>query len=112
MSTAIQVVDLRFFAVLAAADSFGAAARELGVTTPAVSKHLTKIETRVGVLLLHRTTRHMSLTPAGELYLRHAHRILDEVDHLQEMLGAATKKSRERTARLAPSKHAVVGTNG
>src|SRR6478609_7428316 len=67
--------------------SLSAAARELGITTPAVSKHLALMESRVGVLLVNRSTRRMSLTPEGELYLEHARRILGEIDGMEELLG-------------------------
>jgi LysR family transcriptional activator of dmlA len=87
MSQAIQPADLGFFSVLASAGSLSAAARELGITTPAVSKHLALMESRVGVALLNRTTRRMSLTPEGEVYLEHARRILGEIDDMEELLG-------------------------
>ncbi|MBU7574182.1 MAG: LysR family transcriptional regulator [Hydrogenophaga sp.] len=89
MSSAIQPADLGFFSVLASAGSLSAAARELGVTTPAVSKHLAQMESRVGVALLNRTTRRMSLTPEGEVYLQHARRILGEIDDMEELLGVS-----------------------
>ncbi|MCW5669042.1 MAG: LysR family transcriptional regulator [Hydrogenophaga sp.] len=89
MSSAIQPADLGFFSVLASAGSLSAAARELGITTPAVSKHLAQMEARVGVALLNRTTRRMSLTPEGEVYLQHARRILGEIDDMQELLGVS-----------------------
>jgi len=89
MSQAIQPADLGFFSVLASAGSLSAAARELGVTTPAVSKHLALMESRVGVALLNRTTRRMSLTPEGEVYLEHARRILGEIDDMEELLGVS-----------------------
>lgn len=85
----IQPTDLGFFSVLASAGSLSAAARELGITTPAVSKHLALMEARVGVLLVNRTTRRMSLTPEGELYLAHARRILGEIDDLEQLLGVS-----------------------
>ncbi len=88
MTSAIQPADLGFFSTLATAGSLSGAARELGVTTPAVSKHLAQMESRVGVSLVNRTTRRMSLTPEGELYLEHARRILGEIDGMQELLGA------------------------
>jgi LysR family transcriptional regulator, transcriptional activator for dmlA len=87
MTNAIQPADLGFFAVLASAGSLSAAARELGVTTPAVSKHLAAMESRVGLSLVNRTTRRMSLTPEGELYLGHARRILGEIDDMEHLLG-------------------------
>ena len=89
MSNAIQPADLGFFSVLAGAGSLSAAARELGVTTPAVSKHLAQMEARLGVSLVNRTTRRMGMTPEGELYLEHARRILGEIDGMQELLGVS-----------------------
>ena len=87
MTAAIQPADLGFFSALASAGSLSAAARELGITTPAVSKHLAQMEARLGTSLVNRTTRRMSLTPEGELYLEHARRILGEIDGMEEVLG-------------------------
>lgn len=84
----IQPADLGFFSALVSAGSLSAAARELGVTTPAVSKRLALMESRLGVVLVTRTTRRMGLTPEGELYLEHARRILAEIDGMAEALGA------------------------
>ncbi|MDD0839881.1 LysR substrate-binding domain-containing protein [Curvibacter sp. HBC61] len=89
MTDAIQPADLGFFSALASAGSLSAAARELGITTPAVSKHLAQMEARVGVLLVNRTTRRMSLTPEGELYLAHARRILSEIQDMEDLLGVS-----------------------
>src|SRR5512134_2757728 len=89
MTHAVQPADLSFFSTLARAGSLSAAARELGVTTPAVSKHLALMESRVGMSLVVRTTRRMSLTPEGELYLEHARRILGEIDDLGQLMGAS-----------------------
>ncbi|MCY1216139.1 HTH-type transcriptional regulator DmlR [compost metagenome] len=89
MTSAIQPADLGFFSALASAGSLSAAARELGVTTPAVSKHLALMESRVGVLLVNRSTRRMSLTHEGEMYLEHARRILAEIDGMEELLGVS-----------------------
>jgi LysR family transcriptional activator of dmlA len=89
MTTGIQPADLGFFSVLASAGSLSAAARELGITTPAVSKHLALMEARVGVLLVNRTTRRMSLTQEGELVLEHARRILGEIDDMAQLLGVS-----------------------
>jgi len=89
MATHIQPQDLSFFATLASSGSLAAAARELGVTTPAVSKRLALMEARLGTPLVVRTTRRMSLTPEGELYLEHARRILSELGDMEETLGVA-----------------------
>ena len=89
MTSGVQPADLGFFSTLAGAGSLSAAARELGVTTPAVSKHLALMESRLGVPLVVRTTRRMSLTPEGELYLQSARRILSEIDGMEELLGVS-----------------------
>ena len=89
MTSGIQPADLGFFSALASAGSLSAAARELGITTPAVSKHLALMESRLGVSLVVRTTRRMSLTPEGELYLESARRILGEIDGMEALLGVA-----------------------
>jgi LysR family transcriptional regulator, transcriptional activator for dmlA len=87
-AAAIQPADLGFFfSALASAGSLSTAARELGVTTPAVSKHLALMESRIGVSLVNRTTRRMSLTPEGELYLENARRILGEIEGMSDLLG-------------------------
>ncbi len=85
---AIQPADLPFFVALARSGSLSAAARELGITTAAVSRHLAQMEARVASVLVNRTTRRMSLTPEGELYLDHARRILGDIDAMAAALGA------------------------
>jgi LysR family transcriptional regulator, transcriptional activator for dmlA len=89
MSPTIQPADLGFFAALAAAGSLSAAGRELGISTPAVSKRLAAMEQRLAVPLVNRTTRRMGLTPEGETLLAHARRILASIDDLQHLLGAS-----------------------
>ncbi|MDX3907433.1 MAG: LysR family transcriptional regulator [Pigmentiphaga sp.] len=90
MGSEIQPADLGFFSTLVSAGSLSAAARELSITTAAVSKRLAQIEARAGLLLVNRTTRRrMSLTPEGELYLKHARRILSEIDDMAELLSGA-----------------------
>ena len=89
MNTGIQAADLVFISALASAGSLSAAARELGITTPAVSKRLALLEARAGVLLVTRSTRRMGMTPEGELVLAHARRILGEMDDLAQLLGSA-----------------------
>ena len=86
MSAGIQAAELGFFARLAACGSLSAAARELGITTPAVSKRLALMEARIGVALVNRTTRRMSLTPEGEVLAEHARRIVAEIDDLDQLM--------------------------
>ena len=72
------VSELAFFTQLVRLGSLAATARELNLTPPAVSKRLAQLEQRLGVRLLNRTTRSISLTAEGELYLVNAQRILGE----------------------------------
>lgn len=90
MAKSINPADLGFFSTLISSGSLGAAARELGVTTAAVSKHLSQMEARLGIALVNRTTRRMSVTHEGEIYLDHARRILGEIDDLEHMLWGST----------------------
>ncbi len=58
---------LRFFLAVAKVQSFSAAAEHLGVTRSAVSQAIRRLEDGLGVALVHRTTRHVHLTEAGQL---------------------------------------------
>jgi DNA-binding transcriptional LysR family regulator len=76
--------ELEFFVLLARHGSLSAAARTLDITPPAASKRLAQMEQRLGVQLVHRTTRSISLTSEGETYLRHAARILAEIREMED----------------------------
>jgi LysR family transcriptional activator of dmlA len=78
--------EMEFFCLLVRVGSLSAAARELDITTPAVSKRLTQMEARLGVRLLNRTTRRMGLTPEGEVYLAHARRILADIGDMEQLV--------------------------
>lgn len=78
--------EMAFFSLLVRFGSFSNAARELDITTPAASKRLTQMEARLGVQLLNRTTRRMGLTPEGEVYLKHARRILADIGDMEQLV--------------------------
>jgi LysR family transcriptional regulator, transcriptional activator for dmlA len=86
MPKTIQPADLVFFSILAQSPSMTVAGREMGVTTAAVSRHLSQMETRLGSTLLNRSTRRMSLTTEGELFLAYSRKILGELDELENQL--------------------------
>ncbi|MDP2447994.1 MAG: LysR family transcriptional regulator [Polaromonas sp.] len=81
--------EMAFFSLLARSGSFSATARELDVTTPAISKRLALMEARLGVQLLNRTTRRISPTPEGEIYLSHARRILADIADMEQLVSSA-----------------------
>ena len=85
---------MRFFALVARLGSLAAAARALDLTPPAATKRLAALESRLGVRLLNRTTRSVSLTSEGETYLQYATRILDDIKDMEDAVaqGRATPK--------------------
>jgi LysR family transcriptional activator of dmlA len=89
--------DLNLFTLVARHRNLAAAARDLGVTPPSISKRLAQLERRLGVRLLNRTTRRVSLTPEGELYLANGSRILNELAELEQLV---TKSHGEPTGLL------------
>jgi DNA-binding transcriptional LysR family regulator len=68
------------FARVVKMGSFAAAARRLKVSTSVTSKHVAKLERALGVRLLNRSTRKLSLTEAGAAYYEHCARIVEEVE--------------------------------
>jgi LysR family transcriptional activator of dmlA len=86
--------DLRFFALLMKEGSLAAAAQQMGITPPAASRRLAQLERRLGVRLLRRTTRRMSLTPEGETYLLDGARILGDLDALERTVAGARSSPR------------------
>ncbi|MGE0310643.1 MAG: LysR family transcriptional regulator [Lautropia sp.] len=84
--------DLRFFLAVSRSPTLSGTARELQVTTPAVSKRLAQLEARLGVALLNRTTRRTSLTPEGDLFVRHARTVLENLELLTRELKAGAER--------------------
>lgn len=72
-----RLTQLECFVRAAETGSFSAVARSLHTTQPTVSKNIALLETQLGVRLLLRSTRKMSLTPEGERYYVECRRILD-----------------------------------
>lgn len=80
--------DLAFFVLLAKLGSMSATARELGVTPPAITKRLSLMEQKLGVRLVNRTTRRISLTQEGETYLAQSTRILHQIRDMEESISS------------------------
>lgn len=81
--------DLGFFALLNQQGSLAATAQQMGLTPPAVSRRLAALESRLGVRLLNRSTRRISLTPEGETYLVQGARVLADLQALECSVSAA-----------------------
>jgi DNA-binding transcriptional LysR family regulator len=91
--------ELTAFARAVASGSFSAAARQLGITPSAVSKLVSRIEARLGVRLLQRTTRRLSLTTEGDHFFRRAQRILADIEEA-ELEAASARLSPRGVLRL------------
>jgi LysR family transcriptional regulator, regulator for bpeEF and oprC len=86
-----KVVDL---------NGFSAAARALGVPKAAVSRAIADLEKTLGVRVLQRTTRRLSLTPAGRIVYPHAKRVVEETDTAQSQI-ARLRSPPTRPLRVA-----------
>ncbi|MBN1204414.1 MAG: LysR family transcriptional regulator [Myxococcaceae bacterium] len=75
----------------AEARSFRKAAAQLGVTTAAISKAVARLEAELGVSLLHRTSRHVSLTPEGASFLEHCREAVTRMQAGRELVAQAQK---------------------
>jgi DNA-binding transcriptional LysR family regulator len=89
-----SISDMHFFVLVARHGSLAAAARAIDLTPPAATKRLAALEARLGVRLLNRTTRSLSLTSEGETYLQHATRILADIREMEDVVaqGRATPR--------------------
>jgi len=75
--------DMTAFVRAVERGGFSSAARELGLTPSAISKLVTRMEDRLGVRLLNRTTRRLALTPEGEAFFHRAQRILADIEEAE-----------------------------
>lgn len=78
--------SLKAFVQAAEARSFTTAGRQLGVSSSAIGKAIARLEERLGVRLFHRSTRTVTLTPEGALFLERCRRIFCEVDAAEQEL--------------------------
>ncbi|MBN9356299.1 MAG: LysR family transcriptional regulator [Herbaspirillum huttiense] len=76
----IETAELQAFLAVARQSSFRAAAEGLFITAPALSRRIENLEQALQERLFDRTTRRVSLTPAGELFLVHAQAVMDELE--------------------------------
>jgi len=81
---------MKTFVRVAELGSLSAAARELGLTQPAVSQQMAALERHLNMRLLHRSTRQLTLTDSGETYYQRARHILQSVDEAEEAVAGLT----------------------
>jgi DNA-binding transcriptional LysR family regulator len=97
-----QLTDLAVFIQVAESRSFTAAAHKLGMAKSVVSKYVTRLEDRLGVRLLHRTTRRLSLTEAGERLHQRGARALEDIEEAERDVSSHQEQPRGRLRVAAP----------
>ncbi|SAK99638.1 LysR family transcriptional regulator [Caballeronia arationis] len=93
---------ISMFVQVAETRSFTQAGRLLGVSSSAVGKSIARTEDRLGVRLFHRSTRSITLTAEGALFLERCRRILDEVEAAETELSDAAGSPRGRLRISTP----------
>ena len=95
-------MSLRVFCAVAELESFSAASSRLDISLAMTSKHVQRLEDRLGIRLLNRTSRHVSLTEAGALYLVQARQALDGLDEVEAALSNVAVSPRGTLKVSAP----------
>lgn len=92
-----KLTSMLVFTKVAKLNSFAEAAKELGISRAMATKHVMQLENNLGVRLINRTTRRLSLTEVGSIYYERCIQLLDEIE---EMELAATKLHTEPRGKL------------
>ncbi|UFI42910.1 LysR family transcriptional regulator [Pseudomonas savastanoi] len=99
----MQISDIEVFAAIASSRSLSEAARRLGLSPMAVSRRLAALENDLSVRLVHRTTRSVSLTAEGEVFLPHAKTMLEASETARTTLKADAGSANGVLRVTAPS---------
>jgi DNA-binding transcriptional LysR family regulator len=95
-------IEMQAFVRVVERGSFAGAAAVLGLTPSAISKLVSKLEDRLGVRLLHRTTRRLALTSEGDVYFARGRQILADIEEVEAEVAKL---------RAAPRGHLHVNTS-
>ena len=98
---------LQTFSAVIENGSFTAAAEALGISKPVVSKQISLLERHLGVQLLHRTTRRLRLTDAGEVFASYSHRIMSDVREAEQSVLPLQNEPQGRLRISAPESLAM-----
>ena len=99
--------DLRVFVEAVDSGGFTAAARQLGAPPSTVSRRVARLERRLATRLLHRTTRTLRLTDAGQRYYERGKRVLEELEDAERELAQLQGHPRGRVRVAAPLEHSI-----
>lgn len=95
--------DLYFFSLVVEKGSFTAASKAVGITKSRISRRVADLEERLGVRLLHRSTRKLTLTEVGHSFYLHCHSMAKEAQAAQEVAEQAQSKPRGRIRVTCPA---------
>ncbi|AUT73959.1 MULTISPECIES: LysR family transcriptional regulator [Paraburkholderia] len=85
-----RLAAMEIFVSVAEAGSFSAAAKRMNVGQPAISKSVAQLEERLGVRLILRSTRGLTMTDAGQRFYEHAKRVIQEADDAEQVVRHAS----------------------
>src|SRR5215207_2637517 len=94
--------DMLYFAEVVDKGGFAAAGRALGIPKSRLSRRVAELESRLGLRLLQRTTRKLSLTEAGELYHRHCVAMREDAEAAEEAVAIAQSEPRGTIRLVCP----------
>ncbi len=100
--------SMQAFVTTADTGSFSAAGRQLGLSATMVTKHVQSLEDRLGVRLLHRSTRRLALTEAGSAYRDRCQQLLIEIEEAEATVSADRLQPRGTLRVNAPAAFAVL----
>src|SRR5512145_2247951 len=98
-----QLFCMRVFARVVEQGSFVRAAEDLNIARPTATIAVAKLEKRLGVRLLHRTTRSLSLTNEGQVFYEGCVRILDDLAETEDSLSKVRASPRGRLRASTPN---------
>jgi DNA-binding transcriptional LysR family regulator len=103
-----NLTDIAVFVAVVKADSFTRAAQDLGLSRAVVSKYITRLEQQLGVRLLNRTTRRLSLTEAGDHFYRQSESALRQMENAMAVIHSLQETPKGVLRISAPSSFGVM----
>ncbi|GAB3629563.1 HTH-type transcriptional regulator DmlR [Pandoraea terrae] len=97
-----RLQSMRVFVKVADNGSFARTAAQMDLSAAVVTRHVAELESHLGVRLLNRTTRSLSLTGAGQAYLERCRLIIDEIDEADALISSASRDPKGTLRVVAP----------
>jgi DNA-binding transcriptional LysR family regulator len=99
----MNVEHLKLFVRIASTSNISLAGKELNISPAVASAHISKLEENLGVRLIHRTTRKVSLTDEGKLFYPHAQEVLDSIETARAAVGSGAQTPQGTLRVTAPA---------